>query len=251
MTQTESLSKPVAISTVAHVALVAFFLFRAYMAPSEIIDLKQSIRVDIVGLPEKAQTLPEQAPPPAPATPAPAPVAAKPPPPKPLPAKPKAPEPPKVDLHPKKDLAKSEKNALSKIKAMAALDKIQNEVAKEKAASKPVRGNQVNAGNSLTGTDKIDYQAYYTDVKTKLVQNWSLPQWLINSPFKGSARVLIDENGAIKKRQIEKSSGNSEFDDHMLDAIDRSAPFPAPPARLRGVLSVEGIVFAFPQRGDS
>jgi len=239
------------VSTVAHVALVAFFLLRAYMAPNEIIDMKDSIRVDIVGLPEKAQSLPEQAPAPTPAAP-PAPVAApKPPPPKPLPAKPKAPEPPKVDLHPKKDLAKSEKSALSKIKAMTALENMKNEVAKEKAAAKQVRGNQVNAGNALTGTDKIDYRAYYGDVKTKVVQNWSLPQWLINSPFKGSARVFIDENGAIKKRSIEKSSGNSEFDDHMLDAIDKSAPFPAPPANLRGVLANEGIIFAFPQRGDS
>lgn len=245
---TDTLSKPVAISLVAHVALVAFFLVTAYMAPNDI-DMRQVMRVDIVGLPDKVQTLPEKAPAPAPIPKAPPPVTAAKPHPKPEPAKPKMPA---LNQHSKKDVARSEKNALNRIKALEALDKIQKEVSTKKAAAdKPVKGNQVNAGNDLSGLDKLEYDQYFHSIKNRVMQNWSLPQWLINAPLKAQALVLIDENGAIKKKQVLKSSGNSEFDDRMLEAIDKSAPFPTPPDRLRSVLAVKGIVFFFPQRGDS
>jgi colicin import membrane protein len=241
---TESLSKPVAVSALAHVMLVLVFLMKAYLAPEQPIDLREAIRVDMVGLPEKQQALPEKTP---------APAAQAPPPQEKAkvkePPKPKAPEHPKVNLHPKKDIAKSEKSALDEIKALAALDKFKNEVAK-KPAAKPVKGNQINAGNSLTGLDKIDFDRYFQSIEDKIRANWSLPQWLIDAHLRAQALVLIDENGAIKKKQILKSSGNGEFDDRMMDAIDRSAPFPAPPDRLRSVLSEQGIVFNFPQRGD-
>ena len=244
---TESLSKPVAISALAHASLVLIFMVKAFLAPSEGIDLREAIRVDVVGLPEKQQQLPEKEAAPAPTAPPPTPVAK----PQPAPPKPKAPEPPKVDLHSKKDLAKSQKSALNQIKAMSALDKIKNEVSTAKPAAKPVKGNQVNAGNSLTGLEKIDYDRYFHSVEEKIRANWSLPQWLIDAQLKAQALVLIDESGNVKKKQVLKSSGNSEFDDRMLDAIDKSAPFPAPPDRLRGVLSEKGIVFNFPQRGET
>jgi colicin import membrane protein len=243
---TDSLSKPVAVSMIAHVTLVLLFLIKGYMAPTEAINLREAIRVDMVGLPEKQQELPQKAPAPAPKAPPPQePVKVKE-----APKPPKAPEQPKVDLHPKKDLAKSQKSALAEIKAMAALDKIKNEVSNKPAAAKPIKGNQVNVGNSLTGLDKIDFDRYFASIEEKIRANWSLPQWLIDAHLKAQALVLIDENGAIKKKQIMKSSGNAEFDDRMMDAIDRSGPFAAPPDRLKSVLSEQGIVFNFPQRGD-
>lgn len=243
---TDSLSKPVAVSAASHVALVLLFLIKAYLAPSEAIDLRDAIRVDMVGLPEKQQQLPQKEIAPAPKAPPPV---AKPKP-EPVKEKPKAPEAPKVDLHHKKDLAKTQKNALNEIKAMEALDKLKNEMA-AKATAKPVKGNQVNAGNSLTGMEKIEFNRYFQTVEEKIRGNWSLPQWLIDAQLKAQVRVLIDENGNVKKKQVLKSSGNPDFDDHMLDAIDKSSPFPPPPDRLRGVLNETGIVFNFPQRGDS
>ena len=242
---TESLSKPVAISAIAHVTLVLILLVKAFFAPNEAIDLREAIRVDVVGLPEKQQKLPAKAT--TPAVPAPPALVAKPVP-KPAAPKPKAPETPKVDLG-KKNLAKSEEKALNKIKAMAALEKLKTEVSKSSA--KPVKGNHVNAGNSLTGLEKIDFDRYFQSVEDKIRANWSLPQWLIDAQLRAQALVLIDESGGIKKKQVLKSSGNSEFDDRMMDAIDKAAPFPAPPERLQGVLSEKGIVFNFPQRGDT
>jgi colicin import membrane protein len=245
----EPLSKSVVLSLLAHATLVLIFLVRGFLAPTEMMNLQDSIRVDIVGLPEKQQSLPEKAAAPAPAPKAPPPVAAKAKP-KPEPVKPKAPEAPKVELNHKKNLAKSQKNALNEIKAMAALDKIKNEVS-TKPSAKPVKGNQVNAGSSLTGLEKIDFDRYFHSVEERIRQNWSLPEWLINSPLRAQVLVLIDENGGVIKKQVLKSSGNSEFDERMLDAVEKSAPFPAPPDRLRSTLGMKGIVFNFPQRGDS
>ncbi len=230
---TDSLSKFVGVSTLAHMALAVSFLLHAYLAPSDRIDLRTAIRVDVVGLPEKAQTLPEKEEP-AKA----APEKAQP--------QPIVTEAPKVNLNKKKNVAKEQKKALQEIKAMAALDKIKNEVAKQK-----VKGNALNAGNALTGLEKIDYDRYFHDVEQRIQQNWSLPQWLADAHLRAQVLVMIDENGLIKKKQVLRSSGNPEFDARMMDAIDKSAPFPAPPGRLRDVLAIKGIVFSFPQRGES
>jgi TonB family protein len=200
------------------------------------------------------QTLPEKA---TPAPPAPAPVKVAEEKPKPVPPapKPKVPpkteEAPKVDLSKKKvDTAKSEKSALDKIKAMQAIDKFKGEVTAY-ARPKVVRGNVVTTGDSLTGDNKVDFDQYFSKVEERIRQNWSLPQWLADAHLRAQALVLIDESGTVKKKQIVKSSGNSEFDSRMMDAIDKASPFPAPPDKLRDILGAKGVVFNFPQRGDS
>lgn len=247
---TDSFSKSILQSIGAHVALIVFLVVRAYIAPTAPIHLQDVIRVDVVGLPEKTQTLPVEAPkpkaeaePPAPAPPKP--VAAKP-----LPKK--ASEPAKVNLsktEKKEDMAKAQKAALARIHEMEALSKIQDDVDAQRA--KPVKGNKANLGNALTGTEKLEFDRYFNDIEQKIRQNWSLPQWLADAGLRAQALVLIDESGMVKKKSILKSSGNQEFDEHMLQAIDKSAPFPAPPDRLRDWLSIKGIIFNFPQRGDS
>ena len=243
---TDSFHKFIAISFTAHGSLLLVFMLKAFFAPSELIDLRQAIRVDVVGLPEKDQALPDEKP-----TPAPPPSVSQKEASKPEPVKQKVAEAPKVDLTKKsaKDTAKVQKSALNQIKAMAALDKIQNEVSSGKA--KPVKGNILAAGNALTGLEKIDFDRYFMEIETRIRQNWSLPQWLVEAQLRAQVLVLIDENGMIKKKQIVTSSGNPEFDERMMEAIDKSAPFPPPPSRLRDVLEMKGIVFNFPQRGDS
>ena len=247
---TDSLSKSIYQSIAAHAALILFLVVRGFIAPSEPIHLPEAIRVDVVGLPEKEQRLPEKQPEPTPAAPEKV-VESKP--------KPKLPEKTKVTETPKVNLKKAEKKddtskkaqkaALERIHQMAALDRIQDEVASQKP--KPVKGNKVNAGNALTGLEKIEYDRYFTDLEQRIRQNWSLPQWLADAGLKAQALVLIDESGMVKKKTVIKSSGNQEFDEHMLNAIEKSAPFPAPPDRLKGWLSLKGIIFNFPQRGDS
>lgn len=245
----ETFNKSIAISLAAHIALVAALIFRTVFIPDEAIDLREAIRVDVVGLPEKEPVLPEE--PPAP-KPEPPPVAAPAPKPEPVKAKPQPSKTPTVDLSKKTkkaDVEKMQKKALQEIKAMSALDKIRDEVNSKPAKPKAVKGNVVSAGNSLTGLEKIDFDRYFSELEGKVRQNWSLPQWLIDAGFRAQALVLIDENGAIKEKKIVKSSGNAEFDQRVLETLENSGPFPKPPDRLRDVLSTKGIIFNFPQRG--
>ena len=229
-------------SGVAHTALALFLFVRAVFVPSEPIEIRRAIRVDVVDLPRK-MTEQELAPP------APEPVAPKVLPPKQVKEKPAVKEPKKIDL------TKSQNKALDKIKAMAALDRIKSEVSEEKKNQKKpaekagtqIRGNQVNAGNSLTGLDKIEFDRYFDDLHQKVLSNWSIPQWLADMPLKAQVQILLDEKGFVTKKTLLKSSGNQIFDGKVLEAIESSSPLPAPPARLVGKLATSGIILNFPE----
>lgn len=237
------------ISGGAHFVLMLFIFVRAVFVPSEPIEIRRAIRVDVVDLPQKMteQQLAPPAPEPAKVLPA-----KEEPKPKETPKSVEAPKPTK-DIK-KVDLSKKQNKALDKIKAMAAMDKIKNEVNEEKKnekkSDKPatqVRGNQVNAGNSLTGLDKIEFDRYFDDLHQKVLGNWSIPQWLADAPLKAQVQILVDEKGVIFKKTMVKASGNPIFDAKVMEALDASSPLPAPPVRLQGKLSTSGIILNFPE----
>lgn len=232
---TDSFSKSIYYSLAAHVALVLMFTVRAVLFPSEPIVVRHAIRVDMVGLPDKAKPEPVAKP-----------VAPKAP--KPV-VKPKAkPKTPKVNL---KKAKNAQKSALEKIAAMEALSKIKNELAEKKQREKiaeMVRGNNIAKGNALTGIDQLDYDRYFDDVKTRVHDQWNIPQWMADAKFKASALVKIDERGYVVSSRITTSSGNTTFDSRVLEAIKNASPLPAPPTRLRGILASQGIIFNFPDK---
>src|SRR5438105_5892715 len=69
----DNFSRNVMISGLGHVGIVLLIFLRAVTMPSEHVEIRNAIRVDVVGLPQKMETLPEKAevapkPAPAPAT---------------------------------------------------------------------------------------------------------------------------------------------------------------------------------------
>tara|TARA_Y100001958_G_C21238711_1_gene565803 strand:- start:1217 stop:1942 length:726 start_codon:yes stop_codon:yes gene_type:complete len=240
---TDSLSRPISISISIHVGLLAVMFLKMSFFPAEPIQIRRAMRVDIVGLPDKVQ--PKVLPPkeiPKAETPPKVKTETKP---KPA-AKPK----PKAKPSPKVNLKKSQDSALQKMKAQEALAKIMEEKAleevEETAEPTPIKGNAVSEGNSLTGLDQIEYDRYIDEVTT-IISQWSLPEWLSSLDLKASAQVLIDENGYVTDKKIVNSSGNEMFDAEVLSAIEKSSPFPAPPARLKGRLASQGLIFNFPE----
>lgn len=238
------------ISLAGHAVILAFVFLRAVIVPSESIEIRRAIRVDVVDLPKK-MTETTLSPPPQPAE-------AK----TPEPVTPKAeapkpePKPETVNLNKpnakakKADTAKNQNQAFAKLKAMAALDKIKQDVSKSKEEAKPstvVAGNQISAGNSLTGLDRIEYDKYFDELEGKIRAQWSIPQWLADSPYKAQVQVLIDERGYVTKKVMRRSSGNEIFDAKVFEAIDGSSPLPVPPRRLQGLLSTSGIILNFPE----
>ena len=244
-TEDQTFSRYITMSVVAHVLLVIFFALKGAFYTSDEIIIQKAIHVDIIGLPDKMEpeqvaeaikesqstTKPEAA--------------------KTQTVKTKTPEPeaekPTVNTSKKKeDLKTKQKKALDKLKAMNALDKIESEVQSQKK-QKMIKGAVVSTGDSLTGLDRIEYERYFTDVEQHLKKNWTLPSWMTELDVRAQVMVQLDEKGYVTLKKLITASGNTEFDEKVLESIDRSSPFPAPPERLIGVLKNRGIVFNFPK----
>ncbi len=214
------------------------FFMKAAFFPSEPIQIRSAIRVDVVAMPDKQKA-------PAPAAKAPAPKVELP---KPEIKKPEVqkPEPPKkIDL---KAAKKDQQKAIDRLKALQAIEnlKAESEEKQKQEEPKEVKGNIASEGSSLTGLEKIEFDRYFGEVEAKVRENWNLPRWLADGNFKAQVLVLIDERGFVTKSQILRSSGNDVFDTLVRETIARSSPFPVPPNRLKNVLSLQGIVFNFP-----
>jgi colicin import membrane protein len=238
--------KMVWFSIAAHIALILFFGLKAALFPNESLSLDAAIKVDLVGLPDKVQALPEKsAPAPAPAVPVPPP----------LPAKVE----PKVELKTKPVVLKPTK-ALDKIKKLEreerekkVLDSLKEEVAQEEAKeerqaklSKLLKGNAVSPGSALHGIAKDQFNEYLGALQNHVHEHWNLPEWLQNDTLKASVKVYIDYRGVVTKRVLVTSSGDSHFDDLALKAVDEAGQFPQPPPKFVDMVKVDGITLKFP-----
>lgn len=253
-------------------------LFKVVFFPDEILDLSQSIRVDMVALPDKidqAELPPDMSapakenPPPVTEEKTPDPVIAEPTPepkPEPLPEKKEKVDEEAIKLEKKKkaaELAKKEekkikdkqKEALKKLKALSAIDKIKNEVKRENEekaqtaaenARRAYKGRVLSAGTSPTGLDKIQSDSYLSQLDAKIKAHWALPQWLIGKSLRTRVLVKFDHRGQLLSKRITQSSGQPTYDEYCLQAIERAAPFPAVPEKFSEIYKSDGVTIGFP-----
>ncbi|MBC7467074.1 MAG: TonB C-terminal domain-containing protein [Bdellovibrio sp.] len=254
------------ISVIAHVLLVITFTVKTNLFKKPPIDITQAIRVDMIGLPDKVtsnqlpakvqEVLKEKEPPKPVEEPTPEPKNEKP-----VPVEKKD----KVVL-PKKELPKpkvdteainlkkvkaTQKNALEKLKAQSAIEKIKEDMQKEEARKNAVaavmKGRVISAGTSLTGLDKIQSDAYLQTLDAHIKQYWTLPQWLINKPYKARVLVKFDSTGKILSKQIESSSGVKAYDDYCLQSITQAEPFPKFSEKFSEKYKSDGVLIGFPE----
>jgi colicin import membrane protein len=244
-------------SVFLHLTLVLLFTVKSIFFTTEPIDYSAAIRVDLVGLPDKldpSTILPpkqEKAEaPPSPAEPKPT----EPAPPAKMPEKVDKAEPkePVMAQKPKeKDFKKQQNEALNKLKAMAALDKIKKDSVQNQKSDLPanyqVKGNVLSPGTALTGLDRINHESYLSALDQHIKQFWSLPEWLASQDLKAQVRVQIDRSGNLVGKKLVRSSGNSTYDDYALETIERSVPFPKPPDKLSAIMEVNGFLVGFPE----
>ncbi len=171
----------------------------------------------------------------------------------------KAPDKTKTDEISLNKTKAKQKDALTKLKKLSALDKIKQEL-KTDSISK-IKNQEINAaatgrsykpriiaaGSALGGLDKLQANTYLQEVDRNIKENWSLPQWLINKPLKAQALVKFNVQGQILSSMIISSSGNASYDQYCLQAIDKAAPFPSVPDKLSEKFSVDGVVIGFPE----
>lgn len=242
------------ISLIAHASLILFMIIKVSLFTKPEINLSEAIRVDMVGLPEKynpaekSTDLPEKIEKPAERVveekkeevkPEPK-VEAKP--------EPKAkPEPDTVKL----DKAKQkQKSAFEKLKKLSAIDKIRDQVQKEKTAAemaKILKGRMIAKGTAITGLDKIQSENYLVQLDALIKSKWQLPQWLIGKPLKTKVLVKIEPDGRVRDKKVVQTSGSPTYDEYCLQAIDKATPFPKVPEKFTEVFSEDGVLFGFPE----
>ena len=83
-------------------------------------------------------------------------------------------------------------------------------------------------------TPDMRYINYFRKVYAKIQPLWSFPKDLEITMEQGDALVefIILSDGRIKNLKIRKSSGHKSFDQNVLDAIQKAAPFAPIPSKL-------------------
>lgn len=159
----------------------------------------------------------------------------------------KKPEPKKPEsTEPKLD----ESDAFSKLQELQALKKLSAK--KEPTTAEPeisdtsIKGNRIAVGDSITGTNRIQYDNYKQILHNAVKNKWNLPSWIQDGNLSAEALIKISESGHITEQILTTSSGNSMYDKYVLQAITEASPFPAPPDKFVNIVGVKGVVLRFP-----
>ena len=240
------IKKMIFMSLAFHVAIFLVFTVKTAFFPSDIPKYEPAIRVDLVGLPDKrSPDKPVTAPAP---TPAPEQAKADP--------KPEAKIPPKEEkkaVTPTKTSKTSQTAALNKLKSLSAIEKIKAMKEDDKPATenKPqaevIKGNVLSVGTALKGLNKLEFDQYIGSLDAHVKNNWALPEWMLTQGLKAEVTIKIDKTGQIIERKLTKKSGNAEFDERVMAALEKSNPFPPPPSKFVDLVGIQGITFAFPE----
>ncbi len=89
-----------------------------------------------------------------------------------------------------------------------------------------------------TGTARVppEYLAYFRQLDEKIRSNWTVPALTAGEKenLMVRLRIVIEQDGRVSQVRMEKTSGNSFFDDSVRRAINKASPLPVPPEQLRG-----------------
>jgi TonB family protein len=80
-------------------------------------------------------------------------------------------------------------------------------------------------GNSQ-GADQTAFQVYVSRLPQKVKPYWRLPSFLLDKKLKCRVRVWIAMNGMVARAEIYQSSGDRDYDQKALDAVNSASPFP-------------------------
>jgi len=88
---------------------------------------------------------------------------------------------------------------------------------------------------SMGKLEDLQYLLYFRTVQQKVKGAWTFPGG--SNDLKADVEFSISADGTLSGVKIAKSSGDSAFDESVLRAIRRAAPFPPPPDRYRAQFS--------------
>jgi len=112
-------------------------------------------------------------------------------------------------------------------------------------------GNKISKGVALSGTGRSDqelseFQIYASTVSGEVKLHWKLPGFLLDKNLKCRIRIYLKSDGSLLRTEIFESSGEKEFDDRAVKAIELAAPFSSVPTASRSNALKGEIVLGFP-----
>ncbi|EQC50684.1 energy transducer TonB [Bacteriovorax sp. DB6_IX] len=111
-------------------------------------------------------------------------------------------------------------------------------------------GNKLSEGNSYTGgagSNSGDiFDTYATEVSETVRQWWKLPGYLMNKNLSCRVQIYISSRGKLLKYRVIESSGNKDYDDRAVRALQRVGSFPIPQKEIAARVAAGDIALAFP-----
>lgn len=116
----------------------------------------------------------------------------------------------------------------------------------QRAKDEPLEGDPEGdpEGDSATGEGERYYGLINRDVKRYYDVSHTIPD-RERVGLKADVLIKVSPAGAVEQVKLVTGSGNELFDNAVLAAVKKAAPFPAPPAHLRDTLHREGVVLRF------
>ena len=232
--QSDRFSKFVFLSFGLHLGSFALFTLKVLVFPEEIPSYKQSIRVDIVALPEK-RIFPEKKTEPGEKVQVKKQIKKSP------EMKPLKPKKEKSRLKERRHLKEEQNSAVARLKALKHLGN------RKKTKKQEYKGNIVNKGFSLKGLEKLHHKSYLDQLDSHIRSYWNLPEWLSSANLNARVLIRIDKDGNIFSRNLILGSGNEFFDQSVFKALEKASPLPPPPENLADFYFTKGVEFRFPE----
>ena len=84
------------------------------------------------------------------------------------------------------------------------------------------------------GDLSIKYRIYLSTIRDMVQEKWIFPEELEKESFSVIVSIKISRNGRLMDYWLEKSSGSPSFDEFLINAVRKAAPFPPLPEDFRG-----------------
>lgn len=225
----------VGLSFLVHVLFLFFLIFiPSAQFFSKKIEIKQAIRVDMVGLPDIQKKISIQK--------------------KEIKKEKKksvslSKKKLKKTVKKKKEIKKKEAIKKKAIKSQPSLQKeIETKQAQalEKLKEPSYKGEKLSKGESAEGeVDSLLMYGYFSRVRAHIKMRWSLPRILADKGLRATVLIEVNSRGEVIKIALDKTSGNEAFDQIVVETIKMASPLPEPPLELIPLLD-QGVGFNFP-----
>ena len=110
-------------------------------------------------------------------------------------------------------------------------------------------------GGGAPGTVKLpaELREYFRRLEEAVREAWVLPEPVAREAGRliVELRIVIERDGRVSDTRIERSSGNSYFDESVRRAIRKASPLPVPPEQLRGGEDHYEVGFRFHGSGEA